>query len=189
MRAECVEPRAMPSCIRVDDDLMLEPLRADHASALAALIAANRAQLGRWFPWVATSRSAADVAHFIAWASEQRVRGERDAYVIVVRGAIAGSIDLHDVERARGFARIGYWLGAAYQGRGVMTQAVRALARHAFDGGITRLEIVAAAANAASRAVAERAGFGFSEALPGGAPTGTGMEDGVVYALEPNVVP
>ncbi len=60
---------------------------------------------------------------------------------------------------------IGYWAHPGSRGRGVMTEAVGLLIRHAFahvqDGGLglRRLELLAASANAASRHVATGNGF------------------------------
>jgi ribosomal-protein-serine acetyltransferase len=174
----------MQSALRIGDDAVLEVLQADHAPALAALVEANRSQLGRWFPWVATSRSVADVAAHVASVASRHASGTCDGYAIVVGDEVAGSIDLHDIDRPRGEGRIGYWLGAPFQGRGVMTRAARALAEHALrDGGLSRVLLIAAVENAASRAVAERAGFALVRIVPDGAPTGNGYADAAVYAL------
>lgn len=62
-------------------------------------------------------------------------------------------------------AEIGYWLHPQGRGRGVMTEAVRLAAGHAFtaklEGGLgrERLALLAAATNSASQAVARRCGF------------------------------
>ncbi|GLF93418.1 GNAT family N-acetyltransferase [Streptomyces yaizuensis] len=55
---------------------------------------------------------------------------------------------------------IGFWTAPEHRGRGVMTEAVRALAHWTFTRlGATRLEWRAEIGNTASRTVAERAGF------------------------------
>lgn len=55
---------------------------------------------------------------------------------------------------------IGYWVAAPARGRGVATAAVRLVCRWAFDAlGLRRISLTAAAPNAASNAVARRAGF------------------------------
>jgi len=175
--------------IVVDDELVLVPLQRDAAPACAALIAENRVQLARWLPWAATSRAASDVVAFVATVEARRARGGGDAFAIEVRGAFAGSVDLHDVDRTRSIARIGYWLGAAFGGRGVMTRAVRALTVRAHgEEGLQRVEIVAAEENRASRAVAERAGFAFEPEPPDPIPTGRGLEPAVLYAHVDGVV-
>ena len=151
----------MPARIVVDDEIALVSLQRGAAPACAALIAANRPRLARWLPWAATSNGAGDVAAFIATVEERRARGGGDAFAIELHGALAGAVDLHDVDRERGVARIGYWLG---------------------EEGLWRVEIVAAEENRASRAVAERAGFAFETLLPEPIPTGLGFEPAVLYA-------
>jgi ribosomal-protein-serine acetyltransferase len=168
--------------IRIDDDVALEPLRADHAQACAALIEANRERLVRWMPWAAESRSAADVLRYVEAVEDYRTRGAGDAFAVLVRGAFAGAIDLHDLNHVNDVAAIGYWLGEAFGGRGVMTRAVRAVAERTFcEDGVHRLEILAATENAPSRAVAERAGFRLEAILRARLRTELGYEDGALY--------
>lgn len=80
---------------------------------------------------------------------------------IVVDGEAVGSISLrlgHDVERYS--AEVGYWLGRAHHGRGIVTDALRAMTAHAFDGlGLHRVFAVPFAHNAASCRVLEKVGY------------------------------
>jgi RimJ/RimL family protein N-acetyltransferase len=56
--------------------------------------------------------------------------------------------------------QIGYWLGAPYWGRGIMTAAVRATSEHALARlGLVRLEAAVFAWNAPSMRVLEKCGF------------------------------
>jgi ribosomal-protein-serine acetyltransferase len=168
--------------IRIDDDVALEQLRARHADACAALIEANRERLVRWMAWAAESRSTADVLRYVEAVEDYRARGAGDAYAVLVHGAFAGAIDLHDLNRVNDVAAIGYWLGEAFGRRGVMTRAVRAIAERAFRAdGVNRLEILAATGNVPSRAVAERAGFRLEAILRGRLRTELGYEDGALY--------
>jgi RimJ/RimL family protein N-acetyltransferase len=65
----------------------------------------------------------------------------------------------------RGSAEVGYWVAPSARGRGIATEAVRVLIRHAFipkaDGGLglRRLLLAHANGNQASQAVARRNGF------------------------------
>jgi RimJ/RimL family protein N-acetyltransferase len=92
------------------------------------------------------------------WVSGQRIElAIRDA----ASGAFAGHLQLTQVVPTLGQAMIGYSLVSAYRGRGFMTRAVSLLVDWAFAN--TALHRIAAgtdAANAASHAVLERAGFG-----------------------------
>ncbi len=79
--------------------------------------------------------------------------------------ALAGAFSLMGVDRHAGTAEVGYWTHPSVRARGLATEAVGLLARHAFvpakDGGmgLRRLTLYAGAGNAASQRVAERAGF------------------------------
>jgi RimJ/RimL family protein N-acetyltransferase len=60
-----------------------------------------------------------------------------------------------------GCAEVGYWVGADARGRGVATQATRAVAEWVFAAvpSLARLQLRADAENVASNRVAEKAGF------------------------------
>jgi RimJ/RimL family protein N-acetyltransferase len=91
------------------------------------------------------------------------VMGESPSTVwaIIVDGEAAGGIGivrLADVERVS--AEIGYWLGERYWGRGIATEAVRAVTKEAFRRfDLERLFAVPFADNAASIRVLEKAGY------------------------------
>ena len=80
---------------------------------------------------------------------------------IVIDGQPVGSIGLKlgtDVERVS--AELGYWLGAPYRGRGVMSEAIRAFSDQAFDiFSLTRIFALPFAHNLASCRALEKAGF------------------------------
>jgi len=63
-----------------------------------------------------------------------------------------------DIERVN--AEIGYWIGKPYWGRGIATDALRAMTRHAIDQyGLTRVFAIPFVDNVASIRVLEKAGF------------------------------
>jgi [ribosomal protein S5]-alanine N-acetyltransferase len=82
-------------------------------------------------------------------------------FAIAVEGAAVGSIGFvlrTDVERVS--AEIGYWLGEAFWGRGIATEALAAITRHAIDAhALTRVYALPFARNAASCRVLEKAGY------------------------------
>jgi len=124
------------------------------------LLAADRSAFTRYLPWVAGVKTAADEVAFLRRTNEHFGREESLNLVIVVDGTVAGMISYNQFDHANHSADIGYWLGTAFRGRGIMTQALASLCDLGFqDYGLNRLEIRAAVDNLASRAVAERAGF------------------------------
>jgi [ribosomal protein S5]-alanine N-acetyltransferase len=82
-------------------------------------------------------------------------------FAIEVDGEAAGGIGFvrgSDVERFS--AEIGYWLAAAYWGRGIATEALRLVTAHAFDTrNLLRLYALPFADNTASARVLEKAGY------------------------------
>jgi RimJ/RimL family protein N-acetyltransferase len=84
-------------------------------------------------------------------------------FAIVVDGAAVGGIGLmlkEDVFRRS--AEIGYWLGEEFWGHGIVTEAVRAVTRYAFDTfDICRVFAGVFEWNPASMRVLEKAGYEF----------------------------
>jgi RimJ/RimL family protein N-acetyltransferase len=75
-------------------------------------------------------------------------------------GSPVGLIGLGDMDLRGGSAEFMYWLLPAGRGRGVMVHATLAISRWAFEHlGLHRLRITHSVANAASCAVATKAGF------------------------------
>lgn len=83
------------------------------------------------------------------------------SFAIVVDDSAVGGVGLmlgHDIERVS--AEIGYWLGRAYWGRGIMTDAVRAATDYAFGTlDLRRVFAVPFAHNVASQRVLEKVGY------------------------------
>ncbi|MFC9596002.1 GNAT family N-acetyltransferase [Streptomyces sp. NPDC056944] len=91
------------------------------------------------------------------------------------------------ISRGQGAWEIGYWLAKEHRGSGYMTEIVRALAHWAFTGlGCTRLIWRAEVGNAASRAVAERAGFALEGVQRAGLANKGTLRDAWVGALLPS---
>jgi len=135
----------------------LRPFRVDDAPAICAV--ADDFMVARWmtrgFPHPYTRRHA---DHWIAVAtSDARSR----YYAVEVGGTLAGGIGVEPFDGERGgTAAFGYWLGQAYWGRGIATEAARILSDHTLNGGrFRRLEARVFAPNVASARVLEKCGF------------------------------
>jgi len=109
------------------------------------------------FPHPYTS---ADAQWWIAHASAQSPSTD---FAIVVDGEAAGGIGfILQEDVARRSVEIGYWLGEAYWGRGIATDAVRALSEHIFANfDICRIYSTVFELNPASIRVLEKAGYAY----------------------------
>jgi ribosomal-protein-serine acetyltransferase len=130
-----------------------EPADAEEAFAE---IDQNRERLRDWLPWVDATRSPDDVRAFIETCMASR--GTQRSFGIYVDGVLAGNIGLSTNEDNAG--EIGYWIADAFEGRGLVTSAARALMRYGFgERGFRRIQLTAALENERSRSVAERLGM------------------------------
>jgi RimJ/RimL family protein N-acetyltransferase len=142
----------------------LRPYRSGDASALCAV--ADDFDVARWmvrrFPHPYTLRDAAE------WIAIAMADPRGQILAIEVDGVIAGGIAVepHEGERM-GTALFGYWLGRAYWGRGIATEAARMLSDFALQrGDLRRLEATVFAPNTASAKVLEKCGFTLEGRLP-----------------------
>ena len=99
------------------------------------------------------------------------------SFAIEVDGRAVGGVALEQkVDVNRCSAEIGYWLGTEYWGRGIATEAVRAVTLWARDAfGLLRVFAQPFANNLASRRVLEKAGY-----LLEGTMRQSAVKDGVV---------
>jgi len=95
------------------------------------------------------------------WLSHATGAGRQSSLAIEIDGDAVGGIGMiqgQDVHRI--CCEIGYWLGQAFWGRGVMTEAVTTYSEHLLrDRGFLRLEAPVFAINPASARVLEKSGY------------------------------
>jgi ribosomal-protein-serine acetyltransferase len=146
--------------IAIDGETRLELLEEQHAEALFALVDANRAYLREWLPWLDQNTSAEHTRAFIRLNLQQFAARNGFSCGIFHQRRIAGVIGLHHVDWANRKTSIGYWIGQAHQGRGLVTKATAALLDHLFgELGLNCVEIGCAPGNMRSCAIPERLGF------------------------------
>lgn len=142
---------------------MRPPAMGDYA-AWAQLRALSRHSLEVWEPqWSRDELTRSAYRRRLRQYQRETRDDQGYAYFIVHKadGSLLGSITLSNVRRGVSqSAAVGYWIGAPYANQGLMTDAVTALARHAFAVmGLHRLEAACMPDNAASARVLLKAGF------------------------------
>ena len=138
----------------------LELLQPHHAVEIFGLIDSSRAHLREWLPFVDGTQSVEDSRRFREASAQRYARdGSFDAGIFD-GGALAGVIGLHWIQAGNRSTSLGYWLGAEFQGRGLMTRSVSAVLEHCFvESNLNRVSSAAALGNARSNAVLQRCGF------------------------------
>ena len=150
----------MPAVIRFGPDLELHPVSMDDAEELYAAIHRNRDRLRQWLPWVRDGFDLTDTLLFLDAAVADN--HSRAALTMMIRsgGFLCGAIGLHRIEQRDRATSIGYWIDAAWEGKGIATRACRAIVDAGFrDYGLHRIEIRCATGNSRSSAIPARLGF------------------------------
>ena len=167
----------------LSDDAELRLLAESDAEELFALIDADRAHLRRWLPW-AGAQDLEGTREFIRLTRRQLADDTGRTVAVVCDGAVAGVVGVEPLDWTHRSTSVGYWLGEDYQGRGLMTRAVRAVVDHAVSvWELNRIEIRAAVGNARSRAIPERLGFQEEGTLREAEIVGGTALDIVVYSM------
>ena len=123
-------------------------------------------EIPRW-TLVPSPYGEAEARAFLRRVASGRDDGVRATFAAVDaadHGALLGSAGLQAIDWEQRAADLGYWVAAPARGGGVATRAVELLVEWAFDSlGLERVELRTNEGNAASQAVAARAGFSRTE--------------------------
>ncbi len=153
------EPSSFPAdLVLTTERLTLRPL-AD-ADLDAIVIAGSDPVTQQWLPLPRPYRRehAEGFVHQIAPAAQRSGAGLIRA--IEIEGELAGAIDFKGTDWSERVTEIGYWTAPAHRGRGVMPEAVTAMAHYALiERNLERVVLRVATGNTASARVAEKAGF------------------------------
>ena len=129
------------------DDFSLRSLCSGDAPAIFGAIDTQREHLGRWLPFVAATHRVEQTQEVVAGMLNDTANP-----VFTIRSG--------DADGTTRTIEIGYWLRSEFQGRGIMTSAVQALCRLAFEEmGMERIEIRCAPGNLRSNHIPQRLGF------------------------------
>ncbi|BDZ31412.1 GNAT family protein [Lactiplantibacillus sp. WILCCON 0030] len=168
----------------IDKHISLKPTEVADAEPLFDLLAANRQYLKPWMPWVDGTDTVQAERQFIESMLTKQAHGKVFLATIVVDGEVAGMIDVHNISALNHRGEIGYWLGQAYVGRGVMTKSLERVEEIAFtELDLHKLSLGADVANKPSRAVAERRQYHLDATLPDNILVNAQYKDEAIYSL------
>lgn len=173
------------------------PRRGDGAVVNEAVVLSH-VELDPWLPW-ATTQPTLDESEATCRRQQARFLLREDLVMLIFardpsggEGELLGGTGLHRIDWTLRRFEIGYWRKTGCEGRGIVTEAVTAVARMAFDSlAARRVEIRVDNDNERSWKVAERAGFTLEAVLrfdaltPGGEPRSTRVYARVRGAEEP----
>src|ERR687886_2022191 len=140
---------------RINEELELRPVDERYAEELTALVRRDIAHLKPWMPWATERYSVEDAREFIRRQIRQYAEDQGFATLIFFRGRVAGSIGYNLIDWSNRKADIGYWLGAEFMGRGIMTRACRAIISRLLEEAGYRVAAVSSAEEALETFAAE----------------------------------
>ncbi|MFF5995765.1 GNAT family protein [Lysinibacillus sp. KU-BSD001] len=145
---------------RVDDEVALKLVTQRDAEEVFDLIEENREHLREWLGWLDFSTDMSVTRKVIDMNLQKFIQNEALDTAIIYKGKMAGKVSINVINYANKTAQLGYMLGSKYEGRGIMTRAVKAMIDIAlFEYDLHKVEIHAAEGNRKSRAIPERLGF------------------------------
>ena len=138
--------------------LVLRRFAVEDAQAMYSNWASD-SRVTRFLTWLPHTSAGATAQLLALWCKEY----ENAAYynwVITMDGVPIGNISVVAMSEKNGHAELGYSLGHAYWGRGIMTEAAHAVIAFLFtEVGVNRVGISHAVGNPASGRVAQKCGL------------------------------
>ncbi len=136
------------------------PAAAAHAPALVQFTRQNSEHLRAFLPAVLELDSLDEATHYLHAMEDGAADGEIREWYLFSDAELCGSIRVKDIDACDRKAKVGYFLGSAFAGKGIMTASLRVILHHCFTTlELNRIELHCAATNSASQAVAQRLGF------------------------------
>lgn len=167
--------------IRLNATTQLRLLELHDAPDIYQAIDSQRDYLGEFLPFVNKTDSIEYTQAFVQSSVCASSKKGEYSFVINHEGNFAGIIGFKDLDKENQKVEIGYWLCRQYQHRGIMTSAVKALCKLAFEEmHINRIQIKCAVRNTPSKRIPMRLGF----SLEGTERSGEKMADGTFADLE-----
>jgi ribosomal-protein-serine acetyltransferase len=146
--------------LKVDEEIVLKILEIDEAEIIFHLVENNRSYLREWLPWVDTNITIEESKAFIQSVQEQQEQNLGFHCGIWFQNQLVGVIGFHRIDWMNKNVEIGYWLGAKFQGNGIITKSCKTLIDYAFDVlHLHRVQLRCATENKKSFSVIERLGF------------------------------
>jgi RimJ/RimL family protein N-acetyltransferase len=190
MTSDVVTFHGLPETVNVDGGVTLRRICRDDVPAVVATVNATLDTLAPFMEWAQEPATVERQSEWFAETDQAWEAGTGFHYCVLNdTGTLIGGIGFH-VRNGPGVLEIGYWLGSAYEGRGIMTRCAAALTRVAARvEGVARVEIHCDPANVRSSAIPRRLGYRYLEERPAEqlAPAQTGKMQ--IYVIEASEVP
>jgi RimJ/RimL family protein N-acetyltransferase len=148
--------------ILTGENVELRAYEDSHAAAIWQAVDASRKHLAPWMPWVHDWLEPARGLHYVRQMQAHWITREDFTFGLWDRASadLVGACGLHDPDWTTPKFMIGYWIAPTFQGKGLVTEAVKLLTRFGFEHlHANRLYITCDADNVRSAAIPLRVGY------------------------------
>lgn len=148
--------------IEIRESLFLKELETEDAEYIFKAVDSQREYLGKWLPFVEFTKSVKDSLDYVNSVVTMPEECKEWQFAIFCGNDFAGLAGFKGTDRLNRKSEIGYWLGEEFQGRGIITDSVRALINFGFSElNLNRIQIKCAPENVKSNNIPKRLGFSF----------------------------
>ncbi|MFB2579255.1 GNAT family N-acetyltransferase [Acinetobacter sp. c2-A9] len=148
------------------------------------IIDSQRPYFGEWLSWVA-SYTEENSHSFASRSLHGYADGKQMNCTIIYHGEVVGNVSFNTINHDLKKVEIGYWLSQDYQGKGIMTRAVKAMLKIAKDElGMQVATIQASEGNLPSCAIPERLGFSFDGTIKNAVLVNGKIFNHAIYSLD-----
>jgi ribosomal-protein-serine acetyltransferase len=148
------------STIKVNEHIALQTITLADSTDMYNTINSQRGYLGKWLPFVAFTQQIEDTRNYIRSVLSAPESSREHVFVIRFDGEFAGLVGLKAIDQSNHKTEIGYWLSEPYQKKGIVSNSIIVLARHAYNRlKVNRIQIKCAIGNEPSKNIPQRLGF------------------------------
>jgi ribosomal-protein-serine acetyltransferase len=146
---------------KLDDESELRLIEPNHAEELNALVNDNFEHIKEWSGWLKDRDRPVELTReWIGYNLRRFTSGDGFEIGIWHKGRMAGQIGYNYLDRSNRKTEIGYWLGAPFQGKGLIVRSCKVLIDNALSNlDMNRIEIRCGTGNLKSRRIPEKLGF------------------------------
>ncbi|PLX05908.1 MAG: N-acetyltransferase [Marinilabiliales bacterium] len=144
----------------IDKNIVIRKLIESDTKDIFNTIDSQREYLGEWLPFVEDTKEISYTQDFVDSVIESMDRTQDYIFTIRYDSKFAGIIGFKGTDSQNKKTEIGYWLAQEFQGKGLVSRAVKILTEFAFGPmNMNRVQIKVAVKNYKSKNIPERLGY------------------------------
>ncbi len=146
--------------IKINDKLSLKMPTMEDSQEIYKVVDKDRNHLKKWLAWVDKTTSVKNIEDNTTERIEKFAKKEAASFYARYEDKWIASVGFISIDDTNKRGEIGYWLSSEFEGRGLMTECVKASINYGFnDLGLHRILIRCSVNNLKSAAIPKRLGF------------------------------